>query len=43
MNNLSTNVFELCFYQKGREWKHNFFPVEMSKNNSDRDFDILDI
>ena len=33
LNNLSLNKFELYFYQDRNKWKHNFFPIEISKND----------
>ena len=41
LNNLSTNKFELNFYQDGDKWKHNLIPIEISKNESDKDIDFL--
>ena len=33
-NKSSTNIFELCFYQDGKEWKQKLFPIEGSKRNT---------
>ena len=41
LNNLSVNIFELYFYQDKNKWKHNFIPIEISKNESDRVVDLL--
>ena len=41
LNNLSTNIFEINFYQDQNKWKHKFLPVEVSKKNSDRVIDLL--
>ena len=41
INNLSINLFELSFYQDQNEWKHNFIPIEVSKNFCDRVTDFL--
>ena len=40
LNNLSINIFELNFYQDQNKWKHNFLPIEFSKNDSDRVIDL---
>ena len=39
-NNLSVNLFELNFYQDQNQWKHNLLPIEISKNNTDRNIDL---
>ena len=39
--NLSINIFEWKLYQDGKDWKHNFIPIEISKNVSDRVVDLL--
>ena len=41
LNNLSINIFELNFYQEKDKWKHNLFPIEISKNESDKVIDLL--
>ena len=41
LNNLSVNRFDLNFYQDKSKWKHNLFPIEISKNESDRVADLL--
>ena len=41
LNNLSVNIYELNFYQDGDKWKHNLIPIEISKNESDKVFDLL--
>ena len=41
LNNLSVNRYELNFYQDGDNWQHNFLPIEISKNESDKVFDLL--
>ena len=41
LNNLSTNIHELNFYQDGDKRKHNLTPIEISKNESDRVVDLL--
>ena len=41
LNNLSTNIKELNFYQDGVKWKHILIPMEISKNESDRVVDLL--
>ena len=40
LNNLSINIFELTFYQDQNKRRHGLIPVEVSKNNSDRVFDV---
>ena len=39
--NLSVNIFELNFYQDKSKWNHNLIPIEISKNESDRNVDLL--
>ena len=39
-NDLSVNIFEINFYQDQNRWKHKLIPIEVSKNNSDRVFDL---
>ena len=41
LNNLSTNKVELNFYQDQNKWRHKLVPIEVSKNDSDRVFDLL--
>ena len=42
LNNLSINIFELCFYQVDNKiWKHKLIPLEISDNNSDTVIDLL--
>ena len=41
LNNLSTKIYELNFYQDGDKWKPNLIPTEMSKNKSDRVVDLV--
>ena len=40
-NKLSINIFELIFYRDKNKWKHNLIPVEISKKESDKVFDLL--
>ena len=40
-NKLSNNIFEWKFYQDHSNRKHNLFPFENSKNESDRVVDLL--
>ena len=40
LKNLSINIFELKFYQDQNKWKHKLIPIEISKKNSDRIFDL---
>ena len=40
INNLSVNIFELKFYQNPNKWKHKLIPIEVSKNDSDKVFDL---
>ena len=41
LNILSVKIYELNFYQYVDKWRHNLIPIEFSKNNSDRVFDLL--
>ena len=41
LNNFSITLFEIIFYQDQNKWKHNLIPIEVSKNESDRVFDLL--
>ena len=41
LNNLSINIFNLNFYEDQNKWKHNLIPIEISKNESDRNVDLL--
>ena len=41
LKNLSVEIYELNFYQDGDKWKHNFRPIEISKNESDKVIDLL--
>ena len=41
LNNLSVNIYELNFYQDGDKWNHNLIPIEISKNESDNNIDLL--
>ena len=34
-------MFELSFYQDQKKWRHKLLPFEVSKNDSDRVFDLL--
>ena len=38
---LSTNIFELNFYQDKDKWKHNLIPIEISKNESNKVVDLI--
>ena len=40
LNNLSVTVLKLIFYQDQSKWRHKLIPIEISKNNSDRGFDL---
>ena len=40
-NNLSSNEFQINFYQDKSNWKHNLNPIEIGKTNSDRVVDLL--
>ena len=39
LNNLSIIIFELKFYQDQNKWRHKLIPIEISKNNSDKNID----
>ena len=39
--NLSINIFELNFYQDQNKWRHKLVPIEVSRIDSDRVFDLL--
>ena len=41
LNGLSINIFEFNFFQDKNKWKHDLFPIEISKNESDRVVDLL--
>ena len=41
LNNLSTNTFKLIFYQDQNKWRHKLVPIEVSKNESGKVFDII--
>ena len=41
MKILSVDRIELRFYQEENEWRHKSVPIEVSKNVSDRVFDLL--
>ena len=41
MKILSVNKIDLRFYQEEIEWRHKKVPIEVSKNVSDRVFDLL--
>ena len=41
INNLSNNIFVFIFNQDQNEWKHKLIPIEVSRNFSDRVFDLL--
>ena len=41
VNYLSINIFELTFYQGQKKWRHELRPIEVSKNETDRVFDLL--
>ena len=41
LNNLSINIYGLNFSQNGDNWKHILIPIEISKNESDKVFDLL--
>ena len=38
---LSKNIFELNFQQDQNQWRHKLIPIEVSKNNSDRNVDLI--
>ena len=41
LNNLSLNIFELGFFQDQNEWRQKLGPCEISKNESDKDINLL--
>ena len=41
LTNLSINICEVNFYRDGEKWKHNLIPIEISKNESYRIFDLF--
>ena len=41
LTNLSMNIFELKFYQDQNKWRHKLIPIEVSKNDSSRDIDLI--
>ena len=41
LKNLSMNIYEIKVYQDGDKWKHNLIPIEISKIESDKVFDLL--
>ena len=41
LNKLSINIFELTFYHDQNKKKHNLVPIGISKNESDKVFDLL--
>ena len=40
-NNLSVSIYEINFYQDQNKWKHKLIPIGVSKNGSDKVFDLL--
>ena len=40
-NNLSINIFDLSFFQDKNKWKYKLIPIEISKNESDKVFDLI--
>ena len=40
LKNLSVNILELNFYQDQNKWRHKLIPIEVSKNNSHRVFEL---
>ena len=40
LNDLSTNIFEISFYQDKNNWKHNLIPIEISEKESDKVIDL---
>ena len=40
-NILSIKIYELKFYQDGDKWKHNLIPIEIIKNESERNVDLV--
>ena len=41
LNNLSINIFELRFYQDGNKWKRKIIPIQITKNDSNKVFDLM--
>ena len=41
LNNLSTNIIELRFYQDQNTWRHKLKTIEVNKNESERVIDLL--
>ena len=41
LNNLSIIKFELNFYQAQNKWKHILIPIEMNKDDSNRNVDLI--
>ena len=41
LKELSVIIYELNFYQGVDNWQHNLIPIEISKNESDKVFDLL--
>ena len=37
----SVKIFELNFYQDQNKWRHKLFPIEISKDNSDKVIDLV--
>ena len=40
LNNLSVHIFELNCNLGQNKWRHNLFPIEVNKNQSDRVIDL---
>ena len=40
LENLSKKKYEINFYQDGDKWKHNLIPIEITKNESDKNIDL---
>ena len=40
INNLFINIFELNFHRDRNKWKNKLIPIEISKNKSERVFDL---
>ena len=40
LNNLSINIFEINFFQDQNKWNYNLLPFEISRNESDKIFDL---
>ena len=41
LNNLSLNIYGKKFYLDGDKWKHNSILIEIDKNESDKNIDLL--